>query len=76
MKLKRIGQNETELHFEDGTIVLFSYETPVAMLNKEGEALCTTKKYSSTTSAHINKAVKRWCAPRVDGELKFSEIVK
>ena len=30
MKLKQIGSNMTELHLNNGTIVLFSYETPVA----------------------------------------------
>ena len=65
MKLKRIGQNETELQY-NGIIILFSYEIPVAALALDGTAYCTTKKYSSTTSSHIARAVKRWGAKRQD----------
>ena len=36
MKLKQIGSNQTELIFNDGTHVLFSYETPVAVSNLDG----------------------------------------
>jgi hypothetical protein len=46
--------------------MLFSYEIPVAALALDGTAYCTTKKYSSTTSSHIAKAVKRWGAKRQD----------
>tara|TARA_B100000686_G_C16421622_1_gene777458 strand:- start:451 stop:693 length:243 start_codon:yes stop_codon:yes gene_type:complete len=56
MKLKQIGSNQTELIFNDGTEVLFSYETPVAVLTVNGMYVTETK-YSSTTSRHINK----WC---------------
>ena len=31
MKLKQLGSNQTEVVFKDGTYVLFSYETPVAV---------------------------------------------
>lgn len=65
MKIKRIGQNEIEL-YHNGIIVLFSYETPVAALVLDGTAYCTTNKYSSATSSHITKAVRRWGARRQD----------
>jgi len=62
MKLKPINSNMTELHLNNGTIVLFSYETPVAArVNTEGDVvysgkiLRTNKKWSVTTSKHINK---------------------
>jgi hypothetical protein len=59
MKLKPIANNMTELHLENGTIVLFSYETPVAAITfKNGchdKVIKTNKKWSSTTTRHINK---------------------
>lgn len=56
MKLKPIASNMTELHLNNGTIVLFSYETPVAATTSEGSGLKVTKtKYSNTTTKHINK---------------------
>ena len=55
MKLRQIASNMTELEIKDGLTVLFSYETPVACYhNKEGY-LKTDKKWSVTTSKHINK---------------------
>ena len=52
----------TELEFEDGTLVLVSYETPVAARvfefasENNGCALFRTgKKWSATTTRHINK---------------------
>lgn len=62
MKVKNIGSNMTELEFEDGTLVLVSYETPVAARvfefasENNGCALFrTSKKWSATTPRHINK---------------------
>ena len=54
MKLIPIGPNSAELHLNNGTVVLFSYQTPVAALIK-GQYFRTTKKWSVTTSKHINK---------------------
>ena len=54
MKLKQLGSNQTELVLNDGTQVLFSYETPVACW-KNGQFYSTAKKWSQTTSRHINK---------------------
>jgi len=54
MKLKQLGSNQTELVLNDGTQVLFSYETPVACL-KDELLLRTDKQWSQTTSRHINK---------------------
>jgi hypothetical protein len=54
MKLKQLGSNQTELVLNDGTQVLFSYETPVACWI-EGQFYRTDKKWSQTTSRHINK---------------------
>ena len=60
MKLKPIGTNQNELTLENGTVILFSYQTPVAAFNNRphengGFSLCKTeKKWSKTTSRHIN----------------------
>ena len=36
MRLKQIGSNQTEIIFNNGTHVLFSYETPVAVSTING----------------------------------------
>lgn len=54
LKLKNIGAHENEVH-EGDNIVLFSYETPVAcILNGSNVGLKTERKWSVTTSKHIN----------------------
>lgn len=52
----------TEISLEDGTLVLVSYETPVAArifslaAENDGCTLArTSKKWSKTTTRHINK---------------------
>lgn len=54
MKLNPIASNMTELTLLDGTKVLFSYKTPVAA-QVNGTYVRTAKKWSMTTSKHINK---------------------
>jgi hypothetical protein len=56
MKLRRIAnQNATELTLSDGTVVLFSYATPVAACLGDGSGFVrTSTHYSVTTSKHIN----------------------
>ena len=59
MKIKPIGSNQTELHLADGRVVLFSYETPVA-LHVPGEGYYrTSERYSVTTSKHVNRWTNR-----------------
>lgn len=55
MNIKPLGSNKTELHL-DGMTVLFSYQTPVACWIN-GEYFMTEKKWSRTTSKHINSWV-------------------
>lgn len=55
MKVKPLGANKTELHLNDGTIIFFSYETPVAACLSEGGFIKTDLKYSVTTSKHITQ---------------------
>jgi hypothetical protein len=54
MQLSTIQNNMRQLTLKDGTQVLFSYETPVASW-AEGQFYKTDKKWSNTTTRHINK---------------------
>ena len=58
MKLKQIGANQTEVQLSDHyeTQIFFSYEQAVCVRNVDG-CFVTDKKYSQTTSGHINKWV-------------------
>jgi len=56
MNLKPLASNKTELTLGDGTQVLFSYQTPVACWIN-GEFFKTSKRWSNTTSRHINSWV-------------------
>jgi hypothetical protein len=65
MRLKPIAKNQNEMVFKNGSYtitVFFSYETPVAVhINKDMDRiLVTEKKYSSTTSRHINSFCGRY----------------
>jgi len=64
MKLKPIASNQTELTVGEHT-VLFSYETPVAAWTPDG-AIRTSKKWSVTTSRHINQWLRGAQAREVD----------
>ena len=55
MQLKRLGSNQTEISFNNGTKVFFSYDTPVAAQLPDYEYVRTSTKWSVTTSKHINK---------------------
>lgn len=52
--LRKLGNNNTELHLNKGVIVLFSYGTPVAALIPAKGYLCTQYRYSPTTTRHIS----------------------
>jgi hypothetical protein len=52
MKIKSIGKNKTELHIGN-KIIFISYETPVAACI-DGQFFVTEKKWSTSTSKHIN----------------------
>lgn len=55
MKLNPLGPNKTELRLHNGTVVLFSYKTPVAALIPGEGWVRTDERYSVTTSKHINQ---------------------
>jgi len=74
MELKQLGPNMTELIFK-GVSILFIYETPVAGYKRTtgrfNGLFKTERKYSSTTTRHINKYLKEeW-----DVDPKSVEIV-
>ena len=56
MKLNHIAANKNEITLGNGTQVLFSYATPVACW-VNGEFFKTSKKWSNTTTRHINSWV-------------------
>jgi len=54
MKISNVGSNMTKVDFNNGDNILISYDTPVA--GRVGDDFVVTeKKYSSTTTKHINK---------------------
>ena len=55
MKINPIGSNQTELIFDDGAKVLFSYETPVAAYYNNGECIRTKENHSKTTQKQITQ---------------------
>ena len=58
MRLKNVGSNMTELEF-NGNTILFSYQTPVACHSESDMKFHRTeKKWSPTTTRHINKWLK------------------
>lgn len=82
MRLKPLGRNVTELTLNDGTIVLFSYETPVAAwLDDNGPEhnlspfIRTRKFWSKTTSKHINEWLDGRHADEVEQHV-FDQLAK
>ena len=53
MRLKNQGPNQTEIVFNNGDAVFFSYETPVAAW-VNGKPYKTGESFSKTTKKHIN----------------------
>lgn len=68
MKVRNIGSNMTEIVTDEVTI-LVSYSTPVAC-TMNGTCYKTEKKWSSTTTRHINK----WFGGSNRGILKPQEF--
>ena len=55
MKLRQIASNQTELSLPCGSVVFFSYETPVAAWLPNRGYIRTNQKFSVTTTKHINQ---------------------
>jgi len=58
--LKPLGANQNQVTSSNGTIVLMSYETPVAAFIPGQGVIRTSKKWSATTSKHINKWLQQF----------------
>lgn len=54
MNLTPMKANMTEIEI-DGKRVLFSYKTPVVIVDENGEVFVTGKFWSKTTTRHINQ---------------------
>lgn len=67
MRLNTIAKNQTEI-IADNKVIFFSYNTPVAA-NIGGKWYKTEKKFSSTTTRHINKYLSE-----IQAELKPQEF--
>ena len=65
MKVQSIGSNQTEVELADGTWVLISYSTPVAALVPGKGWIRTAKKWSATTTKHINAWLRKNCGGTV-----------
>ena len=74
-KLKKIGSNMSTLLMTEGTVILFSYETPVAALLPSGRYVKTSKKWSATTTKHINKWLVGVFAPVEEVEQDFFDAI-
>ena len=57
MKLRNTGSNQAVIEFNDGTEILFSYETPVAGFKPGMGYFKTAQFFSNTTSKHVNSYV-------------------
>ncbi len=59
LSLEPIASNMTEVTIKGGLTILFSYATPVACMWENGQGakdvFITEKKWSATTTRHINK---------------------
>ena len=58
MKVKNYGSNQTIIE-DKGCEVLYSYETPVALITTGNRAYKTDHKWSVTTSKHINQWLRK-----------------
>ena len=55
IKLKPIKHNQNIITVPNGAQILFSYETPVAIISADGFNFITEQYHSVTTSRHINR---------------------
>ena len=75
MKIKSIKANQTQVELNDGTIIFVSYETPVAAFVVGKGIIRTSKKWSQTTTRHINGWIKEEFGPYITtNEVEQSEL--
>ena len=58
MKIRSLKSNQTEVELNNGTTVFVSYQTPVAAFLPGQGFMRTNKKWSVTTSRHINSWIR------------------
>lgn len=75
MKITSLGANQTLLKLNGDIEVLFSYNTPVAGHISGVGYIKTEKKWSKTTSSHINKYLDG-CSAEVKPQSFFDDLVK
>lgn len=74
IKIKRIGsQSVTEMHIGD-RVILVSYETPVAYFAPGEGFVRTSKRFSKTTSKHINQFFQRHGAYNCGREVSQEQL--
>jgi hypothetical protein len=69
MRIRNIGSNQTQLELSNGTHILFSYETPVAAFIPGKGYVRSSKKYSVTTSKHVNAWAGKDASPVPQSEI-------
>ena len=74
MQLLPIASNQNQLNLNDGTQVFFSYNTPVAAYVPELGYVRTVKKWSTTTSRHINKWLDGVIAKEIDQQFLYDLV--
>lgn len=74
--LKQISHHSTEITLSDGKL-LYSYNTPVAMFNNlENKYYKTNKKWSKTTSKHINSWIPKNAVVEEKDQDYFNKFVQ
>ena len=61
MKVINVAPNQTDIHLSDGSVVFYSYSTPVAAFIPGRGVVITGYKHSKTTSKYINVFISRTC---------------
>lgn len=78
MKVNRLSNTSTEVNLSDGTSILVSYETPVAIYSPQESCFLRTDTFwSHTTSKHINAWLDGATASKIsqeDLDKKFNSI--
>ena len=74
MELTPIAANQNAISFNNGSQVFFSYRTPVAAYCPSRGYIRTAKKWSSTTTRHINKRLEGVNATEVDQQVLYNLV--
>lgn len=78
MKIQQVGKKNMCLGHHNGWTIVYSYGVPVVVMNEQQETLLVTeKKFSVTTSRHINFFLgdlsEKFCENRYDCPQSFLE---